>query len=75
MTNLESFGRHGVGYDSMRPRPSRQLEVRQTRSEDHVSGHSDCTFPPTLAGCLSAVFVFVTLVLYRFLRTSWHDLM
>jgi hypothetical protein len=27
----------------MRPRPSRQ--VRQTRSEDHVSGHSDCTFP------------------------------
>jgi hypothetical protein len=28
---------------SMRPRPIRQ--VRQTRSEDHVSGHSDCTFP------------------------------
>ncbi len=27
----------------MKPRPSRQ--VRQTRSEGHVSGHSDSTFP------------------------------
>ena len=38
VTNLESFGVDGAGYDNtMRPRPSRQ--VRQTRSEDHVSGH------------------------------------
>ena len=28
---------------TMRPRPSRQ--VRRTCSEDHVSGHLDCTFP------------------------------
>ena len=44
--NLESFGVDGVGDDeteSLSPRPSRQ--VRQTRSEDRVSGHSDCTFP------------------------------
>jgi hypothetical protein len=43
--NLERFGVDGVGYvvGHLRPRPSRQ--VRQTRSEDHVSGHSDCTFP------------------------------
>jgi hypothetical protein len=27
---------------TMRPRPSHQ--VRQTRSEDHVSGHLDCRF-------------------------------
>jgi hypothetical protein len=35
------------GPGPMRPRPSRQLEVRETRrSENHVSGHSDCsTFP------------------------------
>ena len=39
--NLESFGVDGAGYDETEP--SRQ--VRQTRSEDHVSGHSDCTFP------------------------------
>ena len=33
----------------MRPtrRPSRQ--VRQTRSEDHLPGHSDCTFPADAA--------------------------
>ena len=35
--NLESFGVDGAGYDETVPRPSRQ--VRQTRSEDHVSGH------------------------------------
>ena len=29
--------------DPVRPRPSRQ--VRQTRSEEHVSGHADCKFP------------------------------
>ncbi len=35
---LESFGVDGAGYDETEsPRPSRQ--VRQTRSEDHVSGH------------------------------------
>ena len=39
----------------MRSRPSRQ--VRQDRSDDHVSGHSDRTFP----AFKSAVFVFVTL--------------
>ena len=46
--NLESFGVDGVGYDeTAAARPSRQVEVRQTRtgSEDHVSGHSDCKFP------------------------------
>jgi hypothetical protein len=32
--NLESFGVDGVGY-----------WFDKTRSEDHVSGHSDCTFP------------------------------
>ena len=26
---------------TMRPRPTRSRQVRQTRSEDHVSGHSD----------------------------------
>ena len=41
--NLESFGVDGVGYDDTETLgPSRQ--VRQTRREDHVSGHSDCTF-------------------------------
>ncbi len=55
--NLERFGVDGVGYDDTETLgPSRQ--VRQTRSEDHVSGHSDCAFPAwTLA-----VFVFITLV-------------
>ncbi len=42
----------------VRPRPSRQVRRTRSDSEDHASGHLDCTFP---AG-LSAVFVFVTLV-------------
>ena len=40
-TNLESFGVDGVGYYETET----ERQVRQTRSEDHVSGHSDCTFP------------------------------
>ena len=39
--NLESFGADGVGYYETET----ERQVRQTRSEDHVSGHSDCTFP------------------------------
>jgi hypothetical protein len=42
VTNLESFGVDGAGYDDTETEPG---QVRQTRSEDHVSGHSDCTLP------------------------------
>ncbi len=36
--NLESFGVDGAGYD-VRDRDQAAKLVRQTRSEDHVSGH------------------------------------
>ena len=52
--NLESFGVDGAGYDETETEPPSSTN----RSEDHVSGHSDCTFPASV----SAVFVFVTLV-------------
>jgi homoaconitase/3-isopropylmalate dehydratase large subunit len=50
-SDLESDGAMVVNLEQlepmvlapMKPRPSRQ--VRQTRSEGHVSGHSDSTFP------------------------------
>jgi hypothetical protein len=72
VTNLESFGVDGAGYDETeRDLGSRQ--VRQPRSADHVSGHQ---FKLALTGtgrlhvsCLSAVFVFVKL------GFCGHDLM
>ena len=39
--NLESFGIDGVGYDETETDPPSSTN----RSGDHVSGHSDCTFP------------------------------
>ncbi len=35
--NLESFGVDDAGYD--------ETETEPPSSVDHVSGHSDCTFP------------------------------
>jgi hypothetical protein len=40
--NLESFGVGGAGYDETETEPPSSTSF--TRSEDHVSGHSDCTF-------------------------------
>jgi hypothetical protein len=37
--NLESFGVDGAGYDETETEPPLARQVRQTRSEDHVSGH------------------------------------
>ena len=42
--NLESFGIDGVGYDETETDPPSSTNP-PGRSEDHVSGHSDCTFP------------------------------
>jgi hypothetical protein len=56
VVNLELFKLESMYFKlvtPVRPRPSRQ--VRQTRSEDHVSGHKFRLY----ASCLSAVFVFV----------------
>ncbi len=52
--NLESFGVDGVGYDDSETETEPPIE-------DHVSGHSDSS-SKLYASCLSAVFVFVTLV-------------
>ena len=43
--NLESFGvdGHGAGSDETETEPPSSTSF--TRSENHVSGHSDCTFP------------------------------
>ena len=57
----ESFGVDGVGYDTSNSDGDRDRAVKFDKPavfKDHVSGHSDCTFPASL----SAVFVFVTLV-------------
>jgi hypothetical protein len=40
--NLESFGVDGAGYDETETEPPSSTNPR---SEDHASGHSDCTFP------------------------------
>ncbi len=43
VTILESFGVDGAGYDETETEPPSSTSF--TRSENHVSGHSDCTFP------------------------------
>ncbi len=57
VTNLESFGVDGVGYDETETEPPSSTSPC---SEDHVSA---CQRSLRLyVSCLSAVFVFVTLV-------------
>ena len=56
--NLERFGVDGAGYDETETETPSSTNPH-CGSEDHVSGHSDCTFK---VSCLNAVFVFVTLV-------------
>ncbi len=45
--NLESFGVDGAGYDETdsETKPPSSTNPQSARSEDHVSGHSGCTFP------------------------------
>jgi hypothetical protein len=43
VVNLELF--EPMVLVTLRPRPSRQVRRRQTRSEDHVSGHLEILHP------------------------------